>query len=185
RPVRIEFCEADVLDAFDQWRRAVGPQARRASEADDPAGSPTQVAAGQDPSAAGRTRRGPSLAAHLDRVVERLSSIRAGTTLAPSAGEAVDTALRDLDALAGRARGARGDMRQGIREELVRIDEQLLEAMLSSEDDATRERLARHAAEELRPLRDRLPPDAYAQACRRLARQLLRQERGLPEVVLP
>src|SRR6188474_3561032 len=24
RPVRIEFCEADVLDAFDQWRRAVG-----------------------------------------------------------------------------------------------------------------------------------------------------------------
>ena len=24
RPVRIEFCEADVLDAFDAWRRAVG-----------------------------------------------------------------------------------------------------------------------------------------------------------------
>ena len=23
RPVRIEFCEADVLDAFDEWRRAV------------------------------------------------------------------------------------------------------------------------------------------------------------------
>src|SRR5437016_1378078 len=24
RPLRIEFCEADVLDAFDEWRRAVG-----------------------------------------------------------------------------------------------------------------------------------------------------------------
>ncbi len=24
RPARIEFCEADVLDAFDAWRRAVG-----------------------------------------------------------------------------------------------------------------------------------------------------------------
>jgi hypothetical protein len=24
RPVRVEFCEADVLDAFDAWRRAVG-----------------------------------------------------------------------------------------------------------------------------------------------------------------
>ena len=24
RPIRLEFCEADVLDAFDQWRRAVG-----------------------------------------------------------------------------------------------------------------------------------------------------------------
>src|SRR5688572_28082075 len=24
RPVRVEFCEADILDAFDEWRRAVG-----------------------------------------------------------------------------------------------------------------------------------------------------------------
>jgi hypothetical protein len=24
RPVQIDFCEADVLDAFDAWRRAVG-----------------------------------------------------------------------------------------------------------------------------------------------------------------
>ena len=24
RPVRIEFCEADVLDVFDEWRRSVG-----------------------------------------------------------------------------------------------------------------------------------------------------------------
>src|SRR5262249_44189309 len=24
RPVRIEFCEADVLDVFDEWKRSVG-----------------------------------------------------------------------------------------------------------------------------------------------------------------
>ena len=24
RPVRVEFCEADVLDTFDEWRRATG-----------------------------------------------------------------------------------------------------------------------------------------------------------------
>ena len=24
RPVRIDFCDADVLDVFDEWRRAVG-----------------------------------------------------------------------------------------------------------------------------------------------------------------
>ena len=24
RPVRVEFCEADVLDVFDEWRRSVG-----------------------------------------------------------------------------------------------------------------------------------------------------------------
>src|SRR5688572_4644750 len=24
RPLRIEFCDADVMDVFDEWRRAVG-----------------------------------------------------------------------------------------------------------------------------------------------------------------
>ena len=33
RPVRIEFCEADVLDAFDGWRRAVGVADSTAAEA--------------------------------------------------------------------------------------------------------------------------------------------------------
>ena len=32
RPVRVEFCEADVLDAFDDWRRAVGVTATAAGE---------------------------------------------------------------------------------------------------------------------------------------------------------
>src|SRR5258705_450507 len=24
RPVRVDFCEADILDVFDEWRRALG-----------------------------------------------------------------------------------------------------------------------------------------------------------------
>ena len=24
RPLRVEFCEADVMDVFDEWRRAIG-----------------------------------------------------------------------------------------------------------------------------------------------------------------
>src|SRR5207244_11633728 len=34
RPVKIDFCEADVLDAFDEWRRAVGigPQSAIANQ---------------------------------------------------------------------------------------------------------------------------------------------------------
>ena len=46
RPLRVEFCEADVLDAFDEWRRAVGvgtagggatrrPEAEAAGAADE------------------------------------------------------------------------------------------------------------------------------------------------------
>src|SRR5439155_14581887 len=41
RPVRIEFCEADVLDVFDEWRRSVGvSEAREAGEESgaDPSG---------------------------------------------------------------------------------------------------------------------------------------------------
>src|SRR5215207_6613733 len=34
RPVRVEFCEADVLDVFDEWRRAVGISASAASGED-------------------------------------------------------------------------------------------------------------------------------------------------------
>src|SRR4030095_554108 len=32
RPVRVEFCEADVLDLFDGWRRAVGVTSLKATD---------------------------------------------------------------------------------------------------------------------------------------------------------
>src|SRR5207244_7317951 len=53
RPVRVEFCEADILDAFDDWRRAVG------------------VAQLGDPPA-----KRDSLPAHLDRAMARLAATR-------------------------------------------------------------------------------------------------------------
>ena len=40
RPVRIDFCEADVLDVFDEWRRAVGVPAA----AVDPEGDEARAA---------------------------------------------------------------------------------------------------------------------------------------------
>lgn len=48
RPVRIEFCEADILDLFDDWRRAVG------------------VGISPDPT---RPPRKPSLAAHIEEQI--------------------------------------------------------------------------------------------------------------------
>ncbi len=35
RPVRVEFCEADVLDVFDEWRRALGITVAATIQADD------------------------------------------------------------------------------------------------------------------------------------------------------
>ena len=54
RPIRVEFCEADVLDVFDDWKRAVGVGMSGASSAP-----------------------GHSLRAHLDRAVTRLTDLQA------------------------------------------------------------------------------------------------------------
>src|SRR5436190_15739066 len=60
RPVRVEFCDADVLDVFDEWRRAVGVPLAASNAESDEAGA----------------RRHASLAAHLERVVARLTALR-------------------------------------------------------------------------------------------------------------
>src|SRR5229473_2673746 len=60
RPVRVEFCEADILELFDDWRRAVGVAQLLAG----PGGEPTA--------------RRDSLPAHLDRAIARLTALRAG-----------------------------------------------------------------------------------------------------------
>ena len=54
RPVRIDFCEADVLDAFDEWRRAVGLPSH--GGLDPEGGSETE-----------HDHRGPSLPAQIGR----------------------------------------------------------------------------------------------------------------------
>src|SRR6476661_9393096 len=82
RPVRIEFCEADVLDLFDNWRRATG-----VSSAGDPG------SAEEAPS------RKPSLAAHIERAIARLTTVRGAGARGPAFGERVDAIVRELDGL--------------------------------------------------------------------------------------
>src|SRR5438067_4986940 len=59
RPVKIDFCEADVLDVFDEWRRAIG--------------LPSPESPGSSP----RISSGQSLREHLQRGLLRLSEARA------------------------------------------------------------------------------------------------------------
>ena len=67
RPARIEFCEADVLDVFDEWKRAVGVGAAPISD-------------GEAHEEEGVSRKRGTLAAHLERVVARLTTWNAGPT---------------------------------------------------------------------------------------------------------
>src|SRR5947209_668123 len=67
RPVKIDFCEADVLDVFDEWRRAIGLTA---------AAAPQQVSEAPPSDEQEGRSRGPSLASHLERVLTRLTNAR-------------------------------------------------------------------------------------------------------------
>ena len=66
RPVQIQFCEADVLDVFDEWRRAIGVPSR---EEEGTEGGPQDEGEGS-------SRRHGSLPAHLERVIARLTTMR-------------------------------------------------------------------------------------------------------------
>lgn len=165
RPVRVEFCEADVLDAFDEWRRAVGVTEPLADSG----------AAGED----SRPRRG-SLASHLERAIARLTSLRAGSD--PALDGVVDAAVRELDAALASARGLRGEARRATVERLRSLDAELLKAARGSCGADTLSRLEAEADDELGTFRDRLEPDAYRRAKQASVDRLLRERLRLPTI---
>jgi hypothetical protein len=160
RPVRVEFCEADVLDVFDEWRRAVGV----------PAGS-------EGP---GLPDARHSLPSHLDRVVARLTALRGGEDR--SLDSVVDDIVRELDGTRARAKGLRGDARQAFIDRLSSLDETLLQAARRTcSEDELRE-LAEEADLELAPFRARLPAESYDQARRAAVDRLVRERFRLPAI---
>lgn len=166
RPIRIEFCEADVLDLFDEWRRAIGAPRRTDSEDPIPA------------------RRAAPLPAHLERVVARLTALRARPDLAPSLATAADGVVRELDAAMFGAKGLRGDARAAFLGRLGQLDAQLLTAAREGLDAAALADLSRQAEQELRAFRDRMTPEAHAAAVAAQLDRLVRERCQLPFVSL-
>jgi hypothetical protein len=165
RPVRIEFCDADVLDVFDEWRRAVlVPLAAIAPGSEDVAAA----------------RRHTSLSAHIDRVVARLTAMRASS--GANLGEAVDSMVPELDAAKSSAKGLRGDPRRQLIERLQLLDARLLAAVREQLDAPTLAGLTAEADAELAPFRDRMPPDAYGRAQQACIDRLVRDRFSLPVV---
>lgn len=167
RPVRVEFCEADVLDVFDEWRRALGITA-----------SDTVVGATHASSA--QERRHESLPAHLERVAARLTALRAGQDRTLDA--TIDDIVREIDVARAGARGVRGEARQALIERLRAIDTRLLDAARAQCDAQTMDALVAEAEVDLSPFRARMAPDAYEQSRRAAVDRLLRERRKLPIV---
>lgn len=168
RPVRIEFCEADVLDAFDEWRRAVGV-AERASPADS-------VDDDEGAERSGGSRG--TLPAHLERAIARLVVLRSGADR--SMDRVLETIVRELDVVRASAGRLRGEARAALRGRLRELDRELLEAALAQYDDEALAALAAEADAELAPFKGRLPSEAYDRALAAARDRLIRDRRRLP-----
>jgi hypothetical protein len=168
RPVQIDFCEHDILDAFDAWRRAVGVRLPGADETADEAHA---------------RRRKRSLPEHLDRICERVTARRAGMTPLPTEYDAVLDAIT-IEAAAFRDLPGplRGETRERITARLDELDRLMLNAARAQADPAAIHAMRTEASEQLLPFRDRMPPDVYERAIDSAVDRLLRERERLPVV---
>ena len=166
RPMRIEFCEADVLAMFDDWRRALGVNAGQVSES-----------APDDELQAG-PRKG-SLASHIERGVARLLAVRTAAP-DPAFDGVIATIIGDLDRLAEGARSLRGDAREYVLARLAALDAQLLAAARSKVDPRTSAALQREAEAELAGFSSRMTAEALTRSRELVYDRLLRDSFNLP-----
>lgn len=171
RPIRIEFCEADVRDAADQWRRAVGVHA---------AASTTTAPASPEAAAS----RMPSLPKHLERVLVRLSAVAATSTMPSSLSAAIAVAIGSVDACLDASRGARGEARAAILARLVTIEQAMTEAAIASVSAEHRKELEAQVRTELSAYRGQMPATAFREAESALFGELARRHFSLPQVRL-
>lgn len=176
RPVRIDFCEADVLDVFDEWRRATGVSGRAAVEPRVPG-----------PGSASRTphaeSRRPSLPAHLERVLTRLTAARASGTVNASFDQLLDRVAVELDAARSKAGGLRGDARAALVARLARLDAEMLDAARDSVGPDAFGTILKEAEEELAPFLGGMSVEAHARARAAAIDRLVRGRLQLPTVL--
>jgi hypothetical protein len=186
RPIRVEFCEPDVLDVFDEWRRAVGifvgPVIADGSETAGQVLSELPEGQGEPGQARSELseRRHASLPAHLERVIARLTSLRAGEDRALDA--VLEAIVRELDSARSNAKGLRGDARRQFLERLRALDRMLIDAAREQCDASALQQLGAEAESELAPFRDRMPREAFEQSRQACIDRLIRDRRRLPVI---
>jgi hypothetical protein len=163
RPVRIDHCEADVLDVFDEWRRAVGVTAGMSLDREAPA----------------RPRNRDALSTRLERALARLTMLRAeAVPTIPT--EVLAQAVSDLDAMIPAARSARRHVREALKDRLAELDMRLMSAARGGADATLLAELRDRAAGDLQPFAERMPAEAWQRAITAAVDRALRERLGLP-----
>lgn len=167
RPLRIEFCAADVLEAFDDWRRAIGAGASRVAE---------DGASAEEPGS--QSRKG-SLAAHIDRSLSRLLVVKADRS-DRGFDVVIEQATAELDRLAAVAKGARGSTKDQIIAQLAALDAELIAAARGGVSEEMAAALRREADAELAAFASRMPAESLPRARQLAFERLLRDALNLP-----
>jgi hypothetical protein len=167
RPVQIDFCDADVLDAFDAWRRAVGVRL--------PGASPSEEETSK------KQRR--SLPQHLNRVLERITALLSGSQLrSEDFMRLLESTANEISSFSDHPGVIRGEARARVSARLVELDRAMLDAVRRCADPAWLQTLRQEAADQLAPFRDRMPKEAYDQAIETAVDRLLRDREQLPVI---
>jgi hypothetical protein len=176
RPLRVEFCDADVRDAFDEWRRAVGV----GTAGGGAARQQEDVPPGSDEAEPVKSTR--SLRAHLDRVVTRLTDRVAAGSLAGALETAVEHVTRELSEARAASRSSRGEARAALIDRLQAIDDELSATAWAVTPAEARETFRHEAEQDLAAFRARMPAEDYARAVEAAASRLLRDHLKLPDI---
>ena len=168
RPVQIDFCEADVMDAFDAWRRAVGvrlPGAEITQETSVP-------------------RRRRSVPEHLKRVLEKITSrLVAATPLSLPLRQTLESIGDELASSFDTLEGPiRGEARARLNARLLDLDRAMIDAARKEADPALLQTLRREAAGELAPFQERMARETYERAVEAGVERLLREREHLPAI---
>lgn len=179
RPLRIEFCEIDVRELFEDWKRAIGI----AALPDDatPSGAETEHAVAGVDAVVPSSRRQP-LSKHLERVSDKLSRLLGRQDLPEPFLERVNATISVVAAARDRARTARGAARDEIVAVLRPLDVEIMAAARLVPTAAERDAMQRQAEDELGAYRSRLSPNAWETALTATKDRLLRERWSLPVI---
>ena len=177
RSLRIEFCADDVLEQFDDWRRAVGVRASASREVPGDATSP--------PDDAGPARRRlPTLSKHLDRIMVRLTERLVAAEPWPGVHTTLDRTVRQVDVIRSASTAARGSARGRLLDELTALDREMMASVRAQADPVRLDALDAEARTELAPFQTRMVTSAFEEAVGRGSERLLREALGLPRLSL-
>lgn len=179
RPLRIEFCEADVREVYRTWRRAIGlsgDESRNGHEDSQP------DAPGERTQGASEDRETPkrSLTRDLDRAVDRLTRAIGRNDIPDALRPALDEWLQGLIDLRDAARKARGAAREALQRRVDILNAGMTVTLRSLAPEAIVAEVRREAESELVGYRGRLSPPAWHHAVTANTDRLLRERYGLP-----